>query len=59
MASAVADRVDVAQRLLQAAGPGVAPMVAATNRYGQVLLALDVSCMLFTAVASPAALLDF
>lgn len=36
MAAAVADRTDVAQRLLQAAGPSVAPMVAATNGYGQV-----------------------
>ena len=36
MAAAVADRVEVAQRLLAAAGPSVAQLVAATNRYGQV-----------------------
>jgi len=36
MAAAVADRVEVAERLLAAAGPGVAPLVAATNKYGQV-----------------------
>jgi hypothetical protein len=38
MAAAVADRVEVAQRLLEAAGPSVARMVAATNKYGQVRL---------------------
>lgn len=36
MAAAVADRVEVAERLLAAAGLGVAPLVAATNKYGQV-----------------------
>lgn len=36
MAAAVADRVDVAERLLRAAGSTAVPMVTAANRYGQV-----------------------
>ena len=38
MAAAVADRVDVAARLLQAAGPGVPALVAAANKYGQTAM---------------------
>ncbi len=32
------DRVEVAEQLLTAVGLGVAPLVAATNRYGQVCM---------------------
>jgi len=38
MAAAVADRIDISQRLLQQAGCAAPALIAATNRYGQSVL---------------------